>query len=85
MRAEFAMDGAIVLIPEGSGDARALMSWDAMYPQKSIHEGMEFPMKMRPSAAVRTMNQTMCRCGNEISGFCPGPNVCVKNLDRLEA
>ncbi len=52
MRAIFNEQGGIDLFPDNSAEVRALLCWEALFAVKTIHEGMERAMQMRPAAAL---------------------------------
>lgn len=52
MRFVFNEDGGIDVFPDNSAEKRALLAWEARFPERFIHEGTIAAMKMRPADAM---------------------------------
>lgn len=58
MRAVFSDEGVLEIYPDNSADKIALRAWDALHPVRTIHEGVQNPMPVRPASAVIIYNET---------------------------
>ena len=52
MRFVFNESGGIDIFVDNSAEQVALLMWESRFPVRTVHEGTEQPMKMRPAEAI---------------------------------
>ena len=57
MRFVFNEGGGLDVFPDNSAERMALLSWEARFPKRFVHEGTLEAMQMRPADAVTIKDQ----------------------------